>query len=62
LVLLAFAFGTIFRQRAEAQPRMANCVFGNGGAVITDNGFQLASTIGQSAIGLKHTISLVPSQ
>ncbi|MDZ7291386.1 MAG: T9SS type A sorting domain-containing protein [candidate division KSB1 bacterium] len=50
--LLALAFCITSPQRAEAQPRVANSVFGNGGAVISGGGFRLIGTVGQPIIGV----------
>ncbi|MDZ7264189.1 MAG: T9SS type A sorting domain-containing protein [candidate division KSB1 bacterium] len=59
LVLLTLGFGLILLQRAEAQPRVANSVFGNGGAMTSGSSFQLNSTIGQPAIGMMSNASTI---
>ncbi|MBI1926769.1 IPT/TIG domain-containing protein [Candidatus Poribacteria bacterium] len=50
-VLLIIASGLAFQKDANAQYAIPHSVFGNGGAVIQDSTYRLASTVGQPVIG-----------
>jgi hypothetical protein len=52
LMLLAFAAGFPFQQRAAAQIAVPNSVLANGGAVLSDSSYRVIGTVGQPLIGM----------
>ncbi|MFQ5650689.1 MAG: T9SS type A sorting domain-containing protein [bacterium] len=51
LILLVFAIGLTFHQRAEAQFEIPKRVLGSGGETASDSRFRIVGTVGQPVIG-----------
>lgn len=61
LTLLTLAIGLIFHQPVEAQFAVRNSTFGNGGGIVGNSSFRIASTVGQPGVGETSGASFVAS-
>lgn len=61
LILMVFAIGLNFQRFAEAQTKVSNSVFGNGGAIISNDNNRMFVTVGQSITGQSSNESIMTS-